>query len=59
MTEQQAIRAVIEQSNKPRVVEDARPWWARLISSLRLVVRPGKDFKRPIKSVEVRGGIEF
>lgn len=59
MTEQQAIQAAIEQANRPRVAEDARPWWKRLVSSLRLVVKPGKNFKQPIKSVEVRGGVEF
>lgn len=59
MTEQQAIRAALESMNKPRTVADMRPWWKRLVGSLRLVVTPGKVFKRPLKSVEVRGGIEF
>lgn len=59
MTEQQAIRAVLERANKARVVEDARPWWKRLLASLRVVVKAGKSLKQPIREVSVRGRVEF
>lgn len=59
MTEQQAVRAVLEQANKPRVIVDARPWWKRLIGSLCVVVKPGKTWKKPVKEIGVRGGVEF
>lgn len=59
MTEQQAIQMVLKSANKTRAVEDARPWWKRLVSSLRLVVKPGKSFKKPVKEIGVTGGIEF
>lgn len=59
MTEQQAIQMVLKSANKTRAVEDARPWWKRLVSSLRLVVKPGKTFKKPVKEIGVTGGIEF
>lgn len=59
MTEQQAIRAVLEQANKPRVIVDAYPWWRRLVGSLRVIVKPGKTFKKPVKEIGVRGGVEF
>jgi len=59
MTEQQAIRAVLERSNKRRVVEDARPWWKRLVGSLHVVIKPGKSFAKPVKGIGVSGGVEF
>lgn len=59
MTEQQAIRAALESMNKPRTVADMRPWWKRLVGSLRLVVKPGKSFRKPVKEIGVSGGIEF
>lgn len=59
MTEKQAVCMVLEQANKPRVIVDARPWWRRLVGSLRVVVKPGRTFKRPVKEIGVSGGIEF
>lgn len=59
MTEQQAIQMVLERANKPRTIEDSRPWWKRLLSSLRVVVKAGKSLKQPIREVSLRGRVEF
>jgi len=59
MTEPQAIRMVLEQANKPRAVVDSRPWWRRLLGSLRPVIVPGKRLKTPIKYVGISGGVKF
>lgn len=59
MTESQAIRTVLEQANKPRVAVDSRPWWKRLLGSLRVVVVPGKKLKKPISHAGITGGVKF
>ena len=38
---------------------DSRPWWVRLLSSLRISIKPGKSFKRPVSYVGVTGRVEF
>jgi len=50
---------IAEQASKPRVVEDSRPWWVRLLSSLCLVIKPGKSFKQPVKEIVVKGELRF
>jgi len=59
MTEEQAIRMVLENANKPRFIEDSRPWWQRLIYSIRFFVKPGKTLKKTIKEIGISGGIKF
>ena len=44
---------------KPEPPQDARPWWVRLLASIRVRLNPGKTFKRPIESAQITGGIEF
>lgn len=44
---------------RPAPPQDSRPFWLRLLSSLRLRLRPGKTFRRPVERVTIEGGAEF
>jgi hypothetical protein len=60
MTNQEAIRRVVESMDGPRrPVQDNRPWWVRLFSSIRPVVKVSPSLGRPVKYVGVKGGVEF
>ena len=39
--------------------EDSRPFWRRLLASLRLKVKPGKSLRRPVSEVWIEGGTDF
>ena len=39
--------------------EDARPWWVRLLCSLRVRITPGTTLRRPVSYVGVTGRVEF
>ena len=45
--------------SRPAPAEDSRPFWLRLISSLRINIKPGKTFARPINEVTLQGKAEF
>lgn len=51
-----AIRGIEE---PPVPAQDNRPFWQRLLSSLRISVKTGKDLKHPIQEVTIKGGAEF
>jgi hypothetical protein len=38
---------------------DKRPWWVRLLASLKLDLKLGGSLKKPIKSVMLKGKVEF
>jgi hypothetical protein len=60
MTNQEAIRRVVESMDGPRrPVQDNRPWWKRLLSSIRPDVKVCLNPQRPVKYVGVKGGVEF
>jgi hypothetical protein len=44
---------------KPPPAEDRRPWWRRLVSSVRVTVTAGKSWRKPVKSVGIKGGCEW
>jgi hypothetical protein len=39
--------------------EDKRPWWRRLLGSIRPVVRVAPSVERPVRYIGVKGGVEF
>ena len=39
--------------------DDPRPFWKRLLSSLRVAVRPGKSARKPVSYVGVRAKADF
>ena len=48
-----------ERPLKFEFAERKRPWWQRLLASLRISLKPGKSWRRPVSSVWLKGGIEF
>jgi hypothetical protein len=44
---------------KPPPQQDGRPWWVRLLASLRVAVKPGKTRKRLIEEATIRGRVEW
>lgn len=38
---------------------DRRPFWRRLLGSLRLKIKPGKSLRRPVNEVWIEGGTDF
>jgi hypothetical protein len=57
MTEQQQIDAIFSSSKKKK--EDERPFWKRLLCSLRIVAKPGTSWKEPVKEITLVGKAEF
>lgn len=48
-----------ERPLKFEFAERKRPWWKRLLASLRLTIRPGKNLKRPVSLIGINGHVEF
>jgi hypothetical protein len=44
---------------KPPPPQDKRPWWKRLLTSIRPDVRFSPSAKRPVKYVGIKGKVEF
>lgn len=44
---------------KKEAPEDQRPFWLRLLKSIRVVLKPGKTFQRPVAYLGVKGEAEF
>ena len=60
MNERDLMEAAIRGIEEPPVpAQDNRPFWQRLLSSLRISVKTGKDLKHPIQEVTIKGGAEF
>lgn len=59
MTEDDAIRRVLLETNTPRFTKEKLPWWRRLLASLHLDIKPGKRLSRPVNYVGIRGKIDF
>ena len=38
---------------------DRSPWWLRLLRSLRISIKPGKSWKRPVGYIGVTGKVDF
>ncbi len=53
MTEHQIHEALFQQRKKEKP-EDKRPWWVRLLSSIRPEIKPGKK-----TYIGVKGNVEF
>lgn len=45
--------------SRPAPAEDSRPFWLRLLASLRLKIKPGKSLRRPVSEVTLQGKAEF
>ena len=58
MNQDQLIDKVLEY-NKLRKKIDTRPTWKRLLSSLRISLKMGKNLRQPVASVYVKGKVEF
>jgi hypothetical protein len=43
---------------RPRPARDNRPWWVRLLSSLRLGVKKGSA-QKPYTMLELKGKVDF
>lgn len=60
MNERQAVEAVIESMDRPPPKkEDPRPFWQRLLSSIRPSVTVKCSGSKPNVKVEIKGGAEF
>ena len=56
MTEAQ-IKAIFEAKTiRP---DDDRPFWKRLLASLRIDIKPGKSMDKPVAYVGIKGKAEF
>jgi hypothetical protein len=44
---------------RPRPPKDTRPWWKRLLCSIRPEIKIAPDRKRPIRYVGVKGKLDF
>ena len=56
MTGPQIQDAVFGAKKKP---DDPRPFWKRLLSSLRVVIRPGKSASKQVSYVGVKAKADF
>lgn len=60
MTEQDRFDAIfIRHTGIAASVVDKRPWWIRLLASLKLDLKLGGSLKKPIKSIMLKGKVEF
>jgi hypothetical protein len=60
VNEQQRIDAVFEYNESHRQVHtDKRPFWIRLLASIKLDVKLGKTLKKPIEAIIIKGKAEF
>jgi len=59
VNERDRINAVINRINNPTKKEDKRNWLLRLLCSLKLSIKPGQSVKKPIKEINLTGGIDF
>jgi hypothetical protein len=60
MNERDRLDAIFNASTRiPAVRIDKRPWWIRLLASLKLDLKIGGSLKRPVKSVMLKGKVEF
>lgn len=57
MTERQIHEAIFDQ--KKTAPEDKRRLWVRLLGSLKIRIKPGKNLKKPISYIGVKGEVEF
>jgi hypothetical protein len=39
--------------------EDKRPFWLRLLKSIKIVFKPSISLRRPIQQVIIRGKVDF
>jgi hypothetical protein len=44
---------------KPPPQQDGRPWWVRLLASLRPSIKFSPSTKRPIKFIGIKGRVEW
>lgn len=56
MTEVQ-IKAIFEA--KTIRAADSRPFWKRLLASLRIDIKPGKSLGKPVAYVGIKGNADF
>ena len=56
MTGQQIHDAVFGAKKTP---DDPRPFWKRLLSSLRVVMKPGKSARKPVSYVGIKAKADF
>lgn len=56
-----AVRPIEKRSDDPPIVEDRRPWWQRLLTSLRPTASVETDKKtgKKIGTVGVSGHVDF
>jgi hypothetical protein len=60
VNKQQRIDAVIKYNEHRRQIYlDKRPLWLRLLASIKLDFKLGKTLRKPIKTIIVKGKVEF
>lgn len=59
MTDGQRIDEAIKHIETPVPPEDPRPFWARLLSSIRVSFKPRLSGGKPQVDVTVKGGADF
>ena len=60
MTERDRLDAILNASTRiPAVHIDKRPWWIRLLASLKFDLNLGGSLKKPIKSIMLKGKVDF
>jgi hypothetical protein len=60
VNERQRIDAVLESISRFSTVHiDKRPWWIRLLASIKLDIKFNKTLKNPIKIVMLKGKVDF
>jgi hypothetical protein len=60
MTEKDRLDAIF--NTRPHPVHDhldKRPWWIRLLASIKLDIKLGGSLKKPIKSIMLKGKVDF
>jgi hypothetical protein len=60
MTEKDRFDAIFDNTKSlPSDRIDKRPWWVRLLASIKFDLKLGNSIKKPIKSVMIKGKIDF
>ena len=59
MTEQQRIEAVLERMDHPPVPQDDRPFWKRLVTSVRLSLGLKYSENKIKTQIDVKAGTDF
>jgi hypothetical protein len=59
VTDQQIHDAIFNCDHRVPKNADQLPWWGRLLGSLRVELKLNSNLRKPIKSIYLKGRVEF